>query len=156
MHPVAAASKTGRNLDMGPHGATSQRKSGTFPITCDCLYQSSLKVSLYLTPDRVNFMLTRRSFLTTAGILALGPFLSSCASSGANLRVLLLKGSVPPQLLKVFRQQIPSASSLDFHMLQEFIPFYMYIPRVPSIWALTLLQNPITFTTLKITASLLA
>ena len=47
MYPVAAASKTGWNMDVGPHGATSQRKSGTFPITCDCLYQSSLKVSLY-------------------------------------------------------------------------------------------------------------
>ena len=59
-------------------------------------------------------MLTRRSFLTTTGILALGHLLSSCASSGADLRVLLLKGSVPPQLLKLFRQEISSGSSLDF------------------------------------------
>ncbi len=59
-------------------------------------------------------MLTRRSFLTTTGILALGSLLSSCAASGADLRVLLLQGSIPPQLLKAFRQQIPSGSSLDF------------------------------------------
>ena len=59
-------------------------------------------------------MLTRRSFVTTTGILALAHLLSGCDSSGADLRVLLLKGSVPPQLLKVFSQQISSGSSLDF------------------------------------------
>ena len=59
-------------------------------------------------------MLTRRSFVTTTGSLALAHLLSSCGSSGADLRVLLLKGSVPPQLLRVFRQQISSGSSLDF------------------------------------------
>ncbi|MGK7887327.1 MAG: extracellular solute-binding protein [Crocosphaera sp.] len=59
-------------------------------------------------------MLTRRSFVTTTGILALAHLLSGCDSSGADLRVLLLKGSVPPQLLRVFRQQISSGSSLDF------------------------------------------
>ncbi|ACB50463.1 periplasmic polyamine-binding protein of ABC transporter [Crocosphaera subtropica ATCC 51142] len=59
-------------------------------------------------------MLTRRSFLTTAGILALGNLLSSCASSNVDLRVLLLQGSIPPQLLKAFRQNLSSKPSLDF------------------------------------------
>ncbi|MDJ0509216.1 MAG: extracellular solute-binding protein [Crocosphaera sp.] len=59
-------------------------------------------------------MLTRRSFLTTTGIIALGHFLSGCANSNANLRVLLLQGSIPPQLLKAFRQQLSSRPSLDF------------------------------------------
>ncbi len=59
-------------------------------------------------------MLTRRSFLTTTGILALGTLLSSCAGSQADLRVLLLQGSIPPQLLKAFRQQLSSGESLDF------------------------------------------
>lgn len=59
-------------------------------------------------------MLSRRSFITTTGILALGYLLSSCGGSQADLRVLLLQGSIPPQLLKAFRQQLPSASSLDF------------------------------------------
>ncbi|MEL4898100.1 extracellular solute-binding protein [Crocosphaera sp. Alani8] len=59
-------------------------------------------------------MLTRRSFLTATGILALGSLLSSCADSAADLRVLLLTGSIPPQLLKAFRQQISSGASLDF------------------------------------------
>lgn len=59
-------------------------------------------------------MPTRRSFLTTAGILALGNLLSSCASSNVDLRVLLLQGSIPPQLLKAFRQNLSSQPSLDF------------------------------------------
>ncbi len=59
-------------------------------------------------------MLTRRSFLTTTGIIALGHLLSGCASSDANLRILLLQGSIPPQLLKAFRQQLSSSPSLDF------------------------------------------
>ena len=59
-------------------------------------------------------MLTRRSFLITTGIMALGRLLSGCASSNANLRVLLLQGSIPPQLLKAFRQQLSSRPSLDF------------------------------------------
>ncbi|MGK7942766.1 MAG: extracellular solute-binding protein [Crocosphaera sp.] len=59
-------------------------------------------------------MLTRRSFLTTTGIIALGHLLSACSDSNANLRVLLLQGSIPPQLLKAFRQQLSSPSSLDF------------------------------------------
>ncbi|MDJ0601928.1 MAG: extracellular solute-binding protein [Crocosphaera sp.] len=59
-------------------------------------------------------MLTRRSFITTTGILALGNLLSSCASSKVDLRVLLLQGSIPPQFVKAFRQQISSGSSLEF------------------------------------------
>ncbi len=59
-------------------------------------------------------MLTRRSFLTTTGIIALGHLLSACAGANANLRVLLLQGSIPPQLLKAFRQQLSSRTSLDF------------------------------------------
>lgn len=59
-------------------------------------------------------MLSRRSFLTTAGILVLGNLLSSCASSNVDLRVLVLQGSIPPQLLKAFRQTLSSQPSLDF------------------------------------------
>ncbi|MDJ0729188.1 MAG: extracellular solute-binding protein [Crocosphaera sp.] len=59
-------------------------------------------------------MLTRRSFITTTSILALGNLLSSCASSKPDLRILLLQGSIPPQVLKAFRQQVSSEASLDF------------------------------------------
>ena len=45
MYPVIAASETRRFLDVGSHSVTSQGKSWTFPISCDCLHQSSLKVS---------------------------------------------------------------------------------------------------------------
>ncbi len=95
-------------------------------------------------------MLTRRSFLATSGTLALGQLLSACGSSAADLRVLLLQGSVPPQLLKAFRQQSSSRLSLDFKpqgQLQELFELletwqgrdnqkkglFSYLPKVPVI-----------------------
>ena len=49
-------------------------------------------------------MFSRRSFLTSAGMLALVQ-LSGCSEAQAALKVLLLEGSIPPQLLAAFRKQ---------------------------------------------------
>ncbi|MEM8778312.1 MAG: extracellular solute-binding protein [Cyanobacteria bacterium P01_G01_bin.49] len=57
-------------------------------------------------------MVSRRSFLMGTGAIALGQLLSGCGQS-SDLRVLLLQGSIPPQLLHAFGQQLPS-SSLSF------------------------------------------
>lgn len=58
-------------------------------------------------------MLSRRSFLIGTGTLALGQWLSGCSQS-ANLRVLVLQGSIPPQLLEAFTQQLSPPPSLSF------------------------------------------
>ena len=50
-------------------------------------------------------MINRRSFLTSAGMLALVQLLSGCGEAQAALKVLLLEGSIPPQLLTAFRKQ---------------------------------------------------
>ncbi|YAI81705.1 MAG: extracellular solute-binding protein [cyanobacterium endosymbiont of Rhopalodia sterrenbergii] len=59
-------------------------------------------------------MPSRRSFLISAGTLALTQLLSGCDNQSTALRVLLLQGSIPPQLLKAFRQQVSKGQSLSF------------------------------------------
>ncbi len=59
-------------------------------------------------------MLSRRSFLISLGSVALTQLLSGCGDRAAALRVLLLQGSIPPQLLKAFRQQLPEPPTLSF------------------------------------------
>ncbi|BBA79176.1 periplasmic polyamine-binding protein of ABC transporter [cyanobacterium endosymbiont of Rhopalodia gibberula] len=59
-------------------------------------------------------MLSRRSFLRSAGTLTLTQLLSGCDNQSTALRVLLLQGSIPPQLLKAFRQQFSKDQSLSF------------------------------------------
>lgn len=59
-------------------------------------------------------MPSRRSFLISAGTLALTQLLSGCDNHSTALRVLLLQGSIPPQLLKAFRQQFSKDQPLSF------------------------------------------
>ncbi|MEA5532907.1 extracellular solute-binding protein [Crocosphaera sp. XPORK-15E] len=59
-------------------------------------------------------MLSRRSFLISTGAVALGQLLSGCGDSEHDLRVFLLQGSIPPQLLTAFRQQLSPRPSLSF------------------------------------------
>lgn len=58
-------------------------------------------------------MLSRRSFLIGTGTIALSQLLSGCGNS-SDLRVFLLQGSVPPQLLKAFNQQLSTQAALSF------------------------------------------
>ncbi|WP_267382842.1 extracellular solute-binding protein [Cyanobacterium sp. uoEpiScrs1] len=59
-------------------------------------------------------MPSRRSFLISAGTLALTQLLSGCGNYSTALRVLFLQGSIPPQLLKAFHQQLSKDQSLSF------------------------------------------
>ncbi|MGK7871878.1 MAG: extracellular solute-binding protein [Xenococcaceae cyanobacterium] len=61
-----------------------------------------------------NYILTRRSFLLSAGTMALTQVLSGCSGEQAALKVLLLKGSIPPQLLGQFRKQLAQRRGLIF------------------------------------------
>ncbi|PSF37558.1 polyamine ABC transporter substrate-binding protein [Aphanothece hegewaldii CCALA 016] len=51
-------------------------------------------------------MLTRRSFLLGSGTLTLFALNSGCNPTTSSLRVSLLQGSIPPQLIQQFRQKI--------------------------------------------------
>lgn len=58
-------------------------------------------------------MLNRRSFLLSLGTIALNQLLSGCGDSENGLDILLLKGSIPPQLLRLFRQQLSKGQTLS-------------------------------------------
>jgi putative spermidine/putrescine transport system substrate-binding protein len=51
-------------------------------------------------------MLSRRSFLLTTTAIALSQSLGGCQSNGKRLIVQLLEDSIPPQLLREFKQEI--------------------------------------------------
>ena len=60
-------------------------------------------------------MISRRSFLlNTISIIIAGQFLSGCSGRPQKLKVLLLQGSIPPQLLNDFRKTLPNKIKLDF------------------------------------------
>jgi putative spermidine/putrescine transport system substrate-binding protein len=60
-------------------------------------------------------MIKRRSLLAGAGALVLGQLLAGCNSRGnAALRVRLLDGSVPVQLLRAFQRDLEQQPALDF------------------------------------------
>lgn len=60
-------------------------------------------------------MIKRRSLLAGAGALALAQLLAGCNSrSNAALRVRLLNGSVPVQLLRAFQRDLEQSVALDF------------------------------------------
>lgn len=59
-------------------------------------------------------MLTRRSFLLGAGTLTLSALNSSCnATTTDALRVSLLQGSIPPQLIQQFRQKLTQKNQIS-------------------------------------------
>ena len=60
-------------------------------------------------------MLSRRSFLlNSAATLITGQLISGCSDRQKIFRVLLLQGSIPPQLLSDFRKTLPRETKLDF------------------------------------------
>ncbi len=60
-------------------------------------------------------MLNRRSFLLkSAATVMAGQFISGCSDQQKILKVLLLQGSVPPQLLNDFRQTLNKGTKLNF------------------------------------------
>jgi putative spermidine/putrescine transport system substrate-binding protein len=60
-------------------------------------------------------MIKRRSLLAGAGALALAQLLAGCSRRGnADLRVRLLEGSIPVQLLRAFQRDLEQQPILDF------------------------------------------
>lgn len=60
-------------------------------------------------------MFNRRSFLlNSVATLIAGQFISGCSDQQKILKVLLLQGSIPPQLLSDFRKILPDKTKLDF------------------------------------------
>jgi putative spermidine/putrescine transport system substrate-binding protein len=59
-------------------------------------------------------MFSRRFFLMGAGSMALAQGLSGCGSPQAALKVLLLKGSIPPQLIGSFKDKTSSEETISF------------------------------------------
>ncbi|MBC6418662.1 MAG: extracellular solute-binding protein [Prochloron sp. SP5CPC1] len=56
-------------------------------------------------------MLNRRSFLFGIGTLALSQYIAGCSNSKEKIKILLLKGSIPRQLLKEFRKKLVSSQT---------------------------------------------
>ena len=59
-------------------------------------------------------MFSRRSFLISIGTIALAEILSGCTSSPTSLKISLLRGSIPPQLLGEFSSTLAEPSLLKF------------------------------------------
>lgn len=59
-------------------------------------------------------MLDRRSFLISAATLTLGQLVSGCSQNAGDLKVLLLQGSIPPQLTNDFRKTINLEKKINF------------------------------------------
>lgn len=65
-------------------------------------------------------MLSRRSFLLSAGTLTFSSLISGCDNTTQSaLRVSLLQGSIPPQLIQKFRQTIAQQPKLVFKPIAQ-------------------------------------
>lgn len=74
--------------------------------------------------------MNRRSFLTTAGALALTQLLAGCGrSSSSLLQVRLLQESIPAQLLKEFQRRSGSAQELRFQVSEQLTDLYDLLKR---------------------------
>lgn len=58
-------------------------------------------------------MISRRAVLVGGGALALSQLLAGCSGPNADLRVRVLKDSIPPQVLAAFRRQLQQPAQLD-------------------------------------------
>lgn len=73
-------------------------------------------------------MINRRTLLFGAAGLALGSLLTGCGSAAANaLRVTLLEGAVPPEVLKKFRQQ--AEEPVNFQVASQLETVFQLLQR---------------------------
>ncbi|AFZ34244.1 extracellular solute-binding protein family 1 [Stanieria cyanosphaera PCC 7437] len=72
-------------------------------------------------------MLDRRSFLISAATLTLGQLVSGCSQNAGNLKVLLLQGSIPPQLTNDFRKNINLEKKINFQPEVEIKKIYNWL-----------------------------
>ncbi len=62
----------------------------------------------------MNYQLSRRSFLQVSTAIALNQMLMGCNNAETRLQVLFLENSIPPQLIRDFRQGINKTRKVDF------------------------------------------
>ena len=72
----------------------------------------------------LNPMVNRRFFLLGSSSLFLNQFLSSCENSEQALDIALLRGSIPPQLVRKFQQVVPAAKAVVFQPLSQLSGLY--------------------------------
>lgn len=71
----------------------------------------------------------RRSLLIGTGALALTQLLGGCNTTASGLRVLFLQNSIPPQLLKEFRQQLTQKTALNFAPRAQLADLFMLLEQ---------------------------
>jgi putative spermidine/putrescine transport system substrate-binding protein len=59
-------------------------------------------------------MLNRRSLLLLSGSLALSQLLTGCNADNSSFKIRLLRGSIPPQILKEFQRTIAQSDRIHF------------------------------------------
>ena len=65
-------------------------------------------------------MFSRRSFLVNSTLaLITGQIITGCSNQQRRLKVLLLQGSIPPQLLNDFRKTLTKGTTLNFEPLEH-------------------------------------
>ncbi|MEM7593616.1 MAG: extracellular solute-binding protein [Cyanobacteria bacterium P01_A01_bin.83] len=62
----------------------------------------------------MNYQLSRRYFLQASSLIALNQLATGCSSSETTTQVLFLQNSIPPQLIRDFRQVIYQPIKVDF------------------------------------------
>ena len=62
----------------------------------------------------MNYQLSRRYFLQASTAIALNQLLMGCSDAQPSLQILFLENSLPPQLIRDFRQSINQTRKVDF------------------------------------------
>jgi putative spermidine/putrescine transport system substrate-binding protein len=72
-------------------------------------------------------MLNRRSFLLNTAALTIAHLVSGCSQSSESLKVLLLQGSIPPQLTHDFRKNITLEKKINFQPEVQLKEIYTWL-----------------------------
>ena len=76
----------------------------------------------------------RRDFLIGGGMLALTQALAACGNQGQNtLKIQLLKGSIPIQLIEEFPKLFNPAISLDIQVVEQLEEAFSHLERLSSL-----------------------
>lgn len=76
----------------------------------------------------------RRDFLIGGGMLALTQALAACGNQGQNtLKIQLLKGSIPIQLIEEFPKLANPAVSLDIQVVEQLQEAFSHLERLSSL-----------------------
>jgi putative spermidine/putrescine transport system substrate-binding protein len=75
-------------------------------------------------------MLNRRSFLITIATTLISQWLTGCKGQSERLlKILLLQGSIPPQLIGAFRKQLASETKIDLKPISQLEELFEYLTK---------------------------